>query len=136
MRLPEAPQTQLLERTQLPNHFIFVRRGTQLSSLSVRSDPVSIENMLPASQPDYNFQQGVRCFNHVSDKRWVTNSFQQWVQSPAESVASGGSQPRSEEGATHRARRGKNAKAFLNLAPRELPVDIPGQACAHNLRQK
>ena len=37
MRLPEAPQTQLLERTQLPNYFIFVRRGTQLSSLSVRN---------------------------------------------------------------------------------------------------
>ena len=37
MRLPEAPQTQLLEWTQLPNHFIFVRRGTQLSSLSVRN---------------------------------------------------------------------------------------------------
>ena len=40
-------------------------------------------------------------------------NFQQGVQFPAESVASGGSQPRSEEGATHRARRGKNAKAFL-----------------------
>ena len=54
MRPPETTQRQRLKRMQLPNYFIVVRRGTQLSSLSVRSDPVSIENMLPASQPDYN----------------------------------------------------------------------------------
>ena len=34
---------------------------------------------------------------------------------PASEIkASGGSQPRKEEGASHPARRGKNAKAFLN----------------------
>ena len=30
-------------------------------------------------------------------------------------IFSGGSQPRKEEGASHHARRGKNAEAFLNL---------------------
>jgi hypothetical protein len=35
-------------------------------------------------------------------------------QSPTEINASGGSQPRKEEGASHHARRGKNAEAFLN----------------------
>ena len=37
------------------------------------------------------------------------------LQSPTEINASGGSQPRKEEGASHHARRGKNAEAFLNL---------------------
>ena len=37
-------------------------------------------------------------------------------QSPTEINASGGSQPRKEEGASHHARRGKNAEAFLNLS--------------------
>ena len=32
---------------------------------------------------------------------------------PTEINASGGSQPRKEEGASHHARRGKNAEAFL-----------------------
>ena len=36
-------------------------------------------------------------------------------QSPTEINASGGSQPRKKEGASHHARRGKNAEAFLNL---------------------
>ena len=36
-------------------------------------------------------------------------------QSPTEINASGGSQPRKVEGASHHARRGKNAEAFLNL---------------------
>ena len=35
------------------------------------------------------------------------------LQSPTEINASGGSQPRKEEGASHHARRGKNAEAFL-----------------------
>ena len=35
-------------------------------------------------------------------------------QSPTEINASGGSQPRKEEGASHHARRGKNAETFLN----------------------
>ena len=35
-------------------------------------------------------------------------------QSPTEINASGGSQPRKKEGASHHARRGKNAEAFLN----------------------
>ena len=35
---------------------------------------------------------------------------------PASEIkASGGSQPRKEEGASHPARRGKNAEAFLNI---------------------
>ena len=37
------------------------------------------------------------------------------LQSPTEINASGGSQPRKEEGASHHARRGKNAEAFLNV---------------------
>ena len=42
-------------------------------------------------------------------------------QSPTEIKASGGSQPRKEEGASHLARRGKNAEAFLNsVGEREL----------------
>ena len=36
-------------------------------------------------------------------------------QSPTEINASGGSQPRKEEGASHLARRGKNPEAFLNM---------------------
>ena len=36
------------------------------------------------------------------------------LQSPTEINASGGSQPRKVEGASHHARRGKNAEAFLN----------------------
>ena len=35
-------------------------------------------------------------------------------QYPTEINASGGSQPRKVEGASHHARRGKNAEAFLN----------------------
>ena len=42
-------------------------------------------------------------------------------QSPTEINASGGSQPRKEEGASHHARRGKNAEAFLKS---EIPQNM------------
>ena len=44
---------------------------------------------------------------------------------PTEINASGGSQPRKEEGASHHARRGKNAEAFLNFrkATSDLCID-------------
>ena len=50
-------------------------------------------------------------------KRWVEQypaGLSGGSQSPTEINASGGSQPRKEEGASHHARRGKNAEAFLN----------------------
>ena len=45
-------------------------------------------------------------------------------QSPTEINASGGSQPRKEEGASHHARRGKNAEAFLKYKIRRSAVCI------------
>ena len=50
-------------------------------------------------------------------------------QSPTEINASGGSQPRKEEGASHHARRGKNAEAFLNLHRAILAILVVRYAC-------
>ena len=50
-------------------------------------------------------------------------------QSPTAINASGGSQPRKEEGASHNARRGKNAEAFLNLHRAILAILVVRYAC-------
>ena len=50
-------------------------------------------------------------------------------QSPTEINASGGLQPRKVEGASHHARRGKNAEAFLKLHRAILLVLIMRNAC-------
>ena len=46
-----------------------------------------------------------------------------------EGASSGGSQPRKEEGASHHARRGKNAEAFLNLHRAILAILVVRYAC-------
>ena len=56
------------------------------------------------------------------------------VSSDMRYAASGGSQPRKEEGASHHARRGKNAEAFLNKAPSIIFHDRAGPPMRQDTR--